>query len=72
MNHKKNTVSFVIVQQYLDLSIETNVCLSPYCVAMDVLVVLFEVSSQQRVLAAHYDGLSNRTKLIFSDCGCML
>jgi hypothetical protein len=60
-NHIENTVSIVIVQQYLDRCmrircrgnlftdryLETGVCLSAYCIAAAVLV-RFEVSAQQR------------------------
>jgi hypothetical protein len=54
MDHVENAVSIVIAQQYLDLCIETGVCLSSCCIAMAVLVVLFEVSAQQWVCAPQY------------------
>jgi hypothetical protein len=41
MNHIEDTISIVMVQQYLDHYIEMGICLYAYCIAMAVLVVLF-------------------------------
>jgi hypothetical protein len=49
-----NTVSIVIVQQYFDRCVETDVCLSAYCIETAVLVVLYEVSAQQRIYTPQY------------------
>jgi hypothetical protein len=46
MDHIENIVSIVIIQQYLDRCIETGVCLSAYCIATAVLLVLSEVPAQ--------------------------
>jgi hypothetical protein len=49
----ENTISILVVQQYLDPYIETDVRLSAYCIAT-ALLVRFEVSTQQRVYAPQY------------------
>jgi hypothetical protein len=50
----RHWVPVVIIQKYLNSSIETGVCLSAYFIATAVLVVLFEVSAQQRVYTPQY------------------
>jgi hypothetical protein len=54
MDHVENTVSIVRIQQYLDRCIETGVCFSAYYKVKAVLVVLFEVSVEQRVYTPQY------------------
>jgi hypothetical protein len=45
-DHLANTVSIVIVQQYLDRCIETSVCLSSYYIATAVLLIIKTVGSK--------------------------